>query len=223
MLSKSCRALVPMMACAHIVVLIWVYVPEITACRNMQIPTATRMLDLAVAQARSSRGVWFYAACFIDVISMAYITLVSSPLAGKHDIRGYSRWVPALMIASTISLRARYMFCTPNDPECCESLQCPLDTNIVTLPGCSADTYAAFQIDWNERQNWCPMPKWYDSHAAKVCSGLANTPDVASCNLYGCSPLVPLQYYGARVIMWNSLLFAVVSLVPYRTLAERTI
>lgn len=218
MLVESCRALLPMMACAHVVLLLWVHVPEITACSDMQLPTVSRISDLVVARNRASNGVWFYAASFVDVVSMAYVLLVSSPSAGRHDVRGYSRWVPAAMLVSTIAFRARYMFCTPNDPECCESLQCPTTDFTVALPGCSASTFA---VDWHSRQSWCPIPSWYTSHAAEVCNGLGNTPDVASCYRYGCSALAPLQYNGTRLIMWSSILFAVLSLVPYHTRGAR--
>ena len=218
MLIESCRALLPMMACAHVILLLWVHVPEITACSDMHLPTASRIPDVVVARDRASRGVYFYAASFIDVISMAYLTLVSSPSAGRHDVRGYSRWVPAIMLASTISCRARYMFCTPHDPECCESQQCQPTAFAVALPGCAANTFA---VDWHDRQSWCPMPGWYSSHAAEVCSGLGNTPDVASCYRYGCSALAPLQYNGTRMIMWSSILFSLLSLVPYQTQGAR--
>ena len=214
MLIEVCRALLPIMACAHVILSLWVYVPEITACADMHLPTVSRLNDLIEAQDRASKGVYFYAALCIDIVCMVYITLVSSPSAGRHDIRGYSRWVPAIMLVSTISFRARYMYCTPHDPECCESLQCPTTAFAMSMPGCTANT---FPVDWHDRQSWCAMPSWYTSHAAKVCGGLASTPDVASCYRYGCSPLVPVQYNGTRVIMWSSILFALLSLVPYRT------
>ena len=218
------RALLRMMLFVHLALLLWISVPEVTACSGMDLPSFSNIGDVATARDRASRGAYFYLAPFIDVLAMAYIVSRSDPSPGRHDLRGYHRLVPGVMLVSTIAFRARYMYCTPNDPECCGSLQCPTTEYSLDLPGCPSTPGRDFPIDWNDRMSWCAMPSWYkDTEAARECGGLSVLPDVASCYRYGCSALVPVQYNGTRMIMWSSIVFAILALVPYEPRAARKV
>lgn len=223
MLIDGCRMLLRMLPFAHISLLLWLYVPEITTCSDMELPTASVSNDLQVARERAARGSYFYAAAIVDVFSMIAIVLSSSVRAGYHDLRGYGRWIPVLMLASGIAFRARYTHCVPNDPECCDGLGCPTTSFSTDFAGCSSQgPFDAFYIDWHDRNNWCALPLWYQTtNAASLCGGLQNTPDVASCYRYGCSALAPARYNGVRMVIWSSTLFAVLALVPYQKLSVR--
>lgn len=216
------RALLRLLLFAHLALLLWLSVPEITACSGMELPVKANPTDLVTARDRVSRGTYFYLASFIDVFAMVYIVSRSERVPGRHDLRGYSRLVPGVMLASTVVFRARYKYCTPNDPECCGSLNCPTTSSSLGLSGCPDTPGRDFPINWNDRKSWCAMPSWYkDTDAATVCGGLAVLPDVASCYRYGCSSLVPVQYYGTHMIMWSSIVFAILALVPYQASAAR--
>jgi len=224
MLIDACRMLLRMLPCAYVSMLIWLYVPELTTCGDMSLPTASVSTDLRVARERAARGSYYHAAAIVDVFSMMTIILASSKRAGYHDLRGYSRWVPVLMLSSGIAFRARYTHCVPNDPECCDGLGCPTTSYSVDLAGCAAQgPVDSFYIDWHDRNNWCALPRWYQTtNAASLCGGLQNTPDVSSCYRYGCSALAPTRYYGARMLIWCSTLFAIMALVPYAPLVAST-
>ena len=220
MLSSAIRAILPILACSHLALLLWLSLPDINACSSQALPAGIHPRDIETAAERSKNGALFYLASFLDVIGIVYIILNSRKCASRHDLQGHHRWVPVLSIMSMIAFRSRYLYCASTDAECCANLKCPETTYAADFEGCS--DLARNAIIWSERENWCPVPKWYDqSGIVEICGGLHKLPDVASCYRYGCSTQAPVRYYGNRVIMWSSVLFALLSLVPYEPRAPR--
>ena len=220
MIPEICRALLPMLACAHLSLLLWTIVPELTVCSGMALPAASVVTDVTIARERAARGSYFNAAALVELLGMAAVVFGSSKRSMRHDLAGKSRWLPALMIVTNMSCRARFVYSTPHDAESCRALNCPTTPYSAQLPGCQAASGVdAFYIDWNDRENWCPMPRWYreQPYAAALCGGLVATPDVASCYRYGCSAMTSGRYNSVKVLIWSSLLFSILALVPYTT------
>jgi len=218
MIPEICRALLPMLACAHLSLLLWTIVPELTVCSGMALPAASVVTDVTIARERAARGSYFNAAALVELLGMAAVVFGSSKRSMRHDLAGKSRWLPALMIVTNMSCRARFVYSTPHDAESCRALNCPTTPYSAQLPGCQAASGVdAFYIDWNDRENWCPMPRWYreQPYAAMLCGGLVGTPDVASCYRYGCSEMMAGRYNSVPVLIWSSFLFSIVALVPY--------
>lgn len=218
MLSDTCRAVLPILAAAHLSILLWVNMPEMYSCANISLPAVAVLTDVTVSRDRAARGVYFHAASIVELVLMAYIVVRSRRVVKRHDLDGGDRWVSVLLIVVNMVARARYVYSTPLDMESCDSLMCPTTPYSSQLNGCQgADGVDSFYIDWNDRDNWCPTPKWYrdQPYAATMCGGLANIPDIAACYRYGCTPLVPARYNAIRVLIWSSFLFALVALVPY--------
>jgi hypothetical protein len=188
------------------------------ACDGMELPAGQVLSDAVVSRERTFRGAHFYAAGVLEIGLICLCLLLSRPVHGMHDLKGAARWLPAALIVLNMCYRARYVYSTPYDGEACDALQCPTTQYSFNLPGCkNVGGLDAFTINWNIRQNWCPIPKWYRVHplAATMCGGLKSTPDVDACYRYGCTNLVPVRYNMVRVLIWNAFLFAIVALVPY--------
>lgn len=218
MLSDACRAALPILAAAHLSVLLWTDMPEMYSCINISLPPVAVLTDVAVSRDRAARGVYFHAASIVEVVLMIYIVVRSRRVVKRHDLGGNDRWMSVLLIVVNMAARARYVFSTPLDMESCDRLMCPTTPFSSQLGGCQgANGVDAFYIDWNDRDNWCPTPKWYrdQPYAATLCGGLANIPDITACYRYGCTPLVPARYSVIRLLIWSSFLFALASLVPY--------
>ena len=168
------------------------FIESVTTCNddltaNDAKPTQS---DVLVALQRSKTSVSFDRASFLEVVVMScLLSNVQSPAFGF------------VLINDLIAVRARHVgfgACTPNDRACCAELQC------YDFPSCTTPPFLSSTTDWNNRQNYCPMPYFYikDASARLACGSLANTPDMASCYRYGCSRKhVPYQYYMNRVML----------------------
>lgn len=223
MLSDVARALVRVLPVMHAVLCVWLYVPEFTTCKNMNLPYEIVANDLDVARARAKRGSYFHGATVIDLFGMILIVVASQKRVARHDLTGLARWLPVCMMSSNIAFRARYTFGWADDPESCDGLQCPTSRYSLDMSGCyNADSLYTFEVDWRNRDNWCALPHWYQTtNAASVCRGLENTPDVSSCYRYGCTKSVPHRYVAVRMVIMSSFLFALVCLVPYSRLRHK--
>lgn len=224
MFFRFIRLLIRILSGAHLSIVVWLYGTEYGSCSNMELPRLSQPGDLDAARLFQSNGTLFHAATFLDIVCITCILLLSKRERGSHDLTGIRSWVPMLMISYGIAFRARYTEGLLSDSQSCASLACPTTSYSVTLSGCPGDTgergdggeFDSFYIDWNARDSWCPIPRWYDVNAAQLCNGLTNIPDVASCYRYGCTyELTQYRYVGVRMLMYGSALLGALSLLPY--------
>lgn len=219
MLSELARVLLRILAVTHIFLLIWTYGVEYDTCRNVSLPTLVPPSDYETSEERKTMGKNFHAAALFDVFCILFILIVSNKTQGKHDIRGFARWVPAWMIAYNIAFRARHTYGDSSDKQSCSSLNCPTTAFSFNLTGCKTfKGLNTFFIDWQVRSNWCAIPTWYsdENDVTRVCpGGLINTPDVASCYRYGCEHTPQHRYIAVRMILWSSVVLAFLALTPY--------
>lgn len=147
---------------------------------------------------------------------------------------------PLLLTCIVVGVRLRHTGiagCAPGDMQCCNNMYCPsahkvqIDnmmewrgrvSSYKDVPGCestltrdpSSDAMEGATINWGLRSSYCPTPSWYSNFILQQCQQLYNFPDTAACFSYGCSSSnTAVQYYSARMLTGNVILFLVLATI----------
>ncbi len=220
MLAIIVHTMLPMFVTLHAFLLMWYYVPEIGVCDDLPLPRLQGTSDVTVALDRQGRSYTFNLASVLEIVTMVMILFFARSAPKKLSLAGAARWLPMVLIIDALVLRGRHIglgACAPHDSACCDNLNCPDTAFTTTLAGCASATSGMetwLPIKWGDRTSYCPLAPWYvNSNALELCRGLAGTPDVASCYRYGCSSVAtPVMYYSVRIITFNVVVFALLSL-----------
>ncbi len=145
---------------------------------------------------------------------------------------------PFLLTCILVGIRLRHTGiagCMAGDGQCCKNMYCPSahkvsigdmlvwrgrESSYRAVPGCTSDLYTIdnavsnAKINWQNRSSYCPAPYWFRDVILSQCQQLYNFPDTAACFVYGCSSSnTPVQYYSARLLAANSILFLLLATI----------
>ena len=145
---------------------------------------------------------------------------------------------PLLLTCILVGVRLRHTGiagCMLGDAQCCNNMYCPSahkvsigdmlvwrgrESSYRDVPGCTsalpplADGMKNAKINWQNRSSYCPAPYWFRDVVLAECQQLYNFPDTAACFTYGCSSSnTPVQYYSARLLTGNVILFLVLATI----------
>jgi len=145
---------------------------------------------------------------------------------------------PLLLTCILVGVRLRHTGiagCMAGDAHCCKNMYCPSSHKVSIgnmlvwrghesayndVPGCTSSLHTAEDvstnaiINWQNRSSYCPAPYWFRDVILAKCQQLNRFPNVAACYSYGCSSTnTPVQYYSARLLIGNVILFLVTAIV----------
>ena len=207
----------------HVGLLVYRYVPERTACMDMNwgdIAGGGDSDDRTVLDRIAEASVYELVSAAEIVIMFTCIlwgTIRASRSKPQSYLSGVGLLLPALLLVSALSIRSRHtgiFGCATGDPECCGNMYCS-DTTGHKVPGCPTakpDGSNSITIrDWHKRTSYCPVPPWYKP---QQCSdSLRGTPDLAACYQYGCSAEnTPIPYYSGRLEFATVVVFSIVAI-----------
>lgn len=197
------RELLFIVSALHVSLIAVVHVQDVGVCGALAAGSSKpHPQDVRTALQRAGNADTFNLAAITEVMVILAMPLLPS-----------WRVLPTVLLVDAVAVRARHLGwggCTPGDTRCCAELQC------YSFDNCKQPPYIGGSTNWNDRNNFCPMPHFYvkDSRAKVACRTLANTPDMASCYRYGCSSVhTPSQYWIQRCLLLSLIVVAILGLL----------